>query len=213
MFTGIIQAVGTVADISFSGKAARLFVETPAAFGEDVNIGDSIAVDGVCLTVKEMGDARFAFDVSRESLDCTIIGKYKPKTRVNLEKALRLSDRLGGHIVQGHVDAMGSFAGKKTIGENVEMDFEIPKEIRRYIVEKGSICIDGISLTIARITGNRITVALIPHTLVVTNLSGLAVNAPINIECDIIAKYTENLLLYGKETGITTEYLKDKGFL
>ena len=213
MFTGIIESVGTVSGIALSGGAARLSIEAPIGFWEDVKIGDSIAIDGVCLTAKEMGGAKCAFDVSRETLERSIVGKYKQNAKVNLEKALRLSDRLGGHIVQGHVDAIGGFAGKKTIGENVEMDFDVPKEITRYMVEKGSISINGISLTIARITGGRITIALIPHTLAITNLSALAVSAPVNIECDIIAKYTERLLLPSGGTGVTAGYLKEKGFI
>lgn len=213
MFTGIVQATGAVGAISLAGKAARLVIDVPG-FWTDAAIGDSIAIDGVCLTAKEFSGDSAVFDVSKESLDRTIIGGYKPKTVVNLEKALRPMDRLGGHIMQGHVDGLGAFLGKKVIGDNVELNFEIPEAIDRYTVEKGSIAINGISLTVARIAGLQVTIAVIPHTLAVTNLHTLTPGAAVNMECDIIAKYTEKLLLSGRpQSRIDEKYLKEKGFI
>ncbi|MBI5179615.1 MAG: riboflavin synthase [Nitrospinae bacterium] len=214
MFTGIIQATGTVGSIAFSGGAAKLGISAPAGFWEGVNLGDSIATDGVCLTAKEFKGPTTYFDVSQETIDRSIINTYKPNMQVNLEKALAVGDRLGGHFVQGHVDGVGRFEGKRPLGEYVEMDFTIPKELGKYAVEKGSIAINGISLTVAKIHENRITIALIPHTMTVTNLSALTASSPVNIECDIIAKYTEKLLFAGKaQSGIDSDFLKEKGFL
>ncbi len=213
MFTGIVQTTGAVAALAIAGKAARLVIDAPG-FWADAAIGDSIAIDGVCLTAKEFSGNNATFDVSMESLDRTVIGGYKPKTVVNLEKALRPMDRLGGHIMQGHVDGLGTYLGKKVIGDNVELNFEIPEAIDRYTVEKGSIAISGISLTVAHIVGRHITIAVIPHTLAVTNLHTLTPGAAVNMECDIIAKYTEKLLLSGRpQTRIDEKYLKEKGFI
>jgi riboflavin synthase len=193
MFTGIIQAVGKVARISAAGSSADLTIRAEG-FWDDVKIGDSVAIDGVCLTATRTSGADCAFDVSKETLDRSIIGRYKKGAGVNLEKALRPSDRLGGHIVQGHVDGVGRCAGKRRTGEYVEIDFALPAGLARYAVEKGSVAVNGVSLTIARIKGARMTTALIPHTLNATNLSSLAANSRVNLECDIMAKYAEKLL-------------------
>ncbi|MEE8484791.1 MAG: riboflavin synthase [Nitrospinota bacterium] len=219
MFTGIVQAAGKADSISFSGGAAKLVIEAAgeaAGFWDDCTIGDSIAIDGVCLTIKEMTDKKAAFDVSAETLQRSTIGKYKTGatgSKVNLEKALRLSDRLGGHFMQGHVDGLGKYIGSETKGENVEMKFSIPKELERYVVEKGSIAINGVSLTAYGIKDGAMTIAVVPHTLEVTNLSGLKPGSPVNLECDIIAKYTEKLLLSSKDEGISVEFLNEKGFI
>ncbi|MBI3793569.1 MAG: riboflavin synthase [Nitrospinae bacterium] len=194
MFTGIIQSMGTVARLTAGASSAVLEIKAPPAFWADVNLGDSIAVDGVCLTAKHIAGGACSFDVSRETLDRSIVGKYKTGSKTNLEKALRATDRLGGHIVQGHVDGVGRFAAKKKAGEYMEMDFEIQKPLLRYMVEKGSVSINGISLTVAKITRGKIRIALIPHTLKETNLSLLFPSSPVNIECDIMAKYAEKLL-------------------
>jgi riboflavin synthase len=211
MFTGIIQALGRMEKISTSGVSATLDIRAER-FWSDVQLGDSIAIDGVCLTAKRISGDKCHFDVSKETLDRSIIGRYKPKAKVNLEKALRPMDRLGGHIVQGHVDGVGHYVGKITAGNNIEMQFDIQEENSRYAVEKGSIAINGISLTIAKIKGNQITVALIPHTLEVTNLSELSQGSPVNIECDIIAKYAEKLFAPYKSEKINENFLKEKGF-
>lgn len=210
MFTGIIQSVGEMSALVAAGSSAELSIKS-AGFWDDVKLGDSVAVDGVCLTAKKIAGASCMFDVSKETLDRSIVGGYRKGAKVNLEKALRPMDRLGGHIVQGHVDGKGRYLGKKKAGEYMEMEFDLPAGISKYAVEKGSIAINGISLTIAKIRVNRIEVALIPHTLKATNLSGLSVGAPVNLECDIIAKYAEKLLSpSGGVPGAT--FLKGKGF-
>ncbi len=211
MFTGIIEAKGSVSSMSFSGGAAKFVVEAKN-FWDDANIGDSIAVDGVCLTITEKNRDNASFDVSKETLDRSIMGKYKRGVKVNLEKPLRPMDRLGGHFVQGHVDGVGSLLGTSKTGENIEMSFEIPEAITRYVVEKGSITINGISLTAATAVGAKIKIAIIPHTLEVTNLLELTPGAKVNIECDIIAKYTEKLLLSSNNKELDLEFLKNRGF-
>jgi len=219
MFTGIIEVKGTVKSVAYSGGAATLVIEAESSFWKDVKLGESIAVDGVCLTVTRRGENSGNFDVSRETLDRAITGKYRAGSVVNLEKALRPTDRLGGHFVQGHVDGVGRFIDKKTIGENIEMDFEVPSGLERYIVDKGSISINGISLTAARVLGRKITIAVIPHTLQITSLEQLHPGDPVNIECDVIAKYTEKLLISKGESnpdankGLNLKTLSEKGFL
>ena len=211
MFTGIIEARGGVTSMSFSGGAAKIVIEAKN-FWDDANIGDSIAVDGVCLTITEKNRDDASFDVSKETLDRSIMGRYKRGVKVNLEKPLRPMDRLGGHFVQGHVDGVGSLLGTSKAGENVEMSFEIPESITRYVVEKGSITINGISLTAATAIGTKVKIAIIPHTLEVTNLLELTPGAKVNIECDIIAKYTEKLLLSSNNKELDLEFLKNRGF-
>ncbi|MFQ5431568.1 MAG: riboflavin synthase [Nitrospinota bacterium] len=211
MFTGIIEAKGSVSSMSFSGGAAKIVIEAEN-FWDDANIGDSIAVDGVCLTITEKKNDAASFDVSKETLDRSVMGSYKTGVKVNLEKPLRPIDRLGGHFVQGHVDGVGRLLGTSKSGENVEMSFDIPEALTRYVVEKGSITINGISLTAATATGTNVKIAIIPHTLEVTNLLELTPGAKVNIECDIIAKYTEKLLLSSNNKELDLEFLKNRGF-
>jgi riboflavin synthase len=172
-----------------------------------------VAVDGVCLTVVEIANGMAAFDVSRETLQRSVMGEYAQGTEVNLEKALLPTDRLGGHFVQGHVDGVGRYIGKTVSGENIEMEFEIPADLTKYVVHKGSISINGASLTAARLDGARVTIAVIPHTLEITCLSRLKPGDKVNIECDVIAKYVEKLILSDESKGISVEFLKEKGFL
>ena len=182
MFTGHVREVGKVASFS----CGRLAVEAATA-GET---GDSVAVDGVCLTVVESGGGRLAFDVVPETL-----ARVKPfGDRVNLEPALRAGEPLGGHYVQGHVDGVGTVTAVERQEDGVRVRVEPPGELLRYLVEKGSVAVDGVSLTVAAIDGSGFEVALIPHTLEVTTLSGLAPGAPVNLEVDVLAKYVERLL-------------------
>jgi riboflavin synthase len=211
MFTGIIEKLGKIRSVTRSGGAALLVVEADG-FWDDVKIGDSIAIDGVCLTVIEKDKKSGKFDVSKETLDRAVTGGYRSGTKVNLEKALRPTDRMGGHFVQGHVDGIGKFTGKKTIGDNAELTFEVPAGLERYIVEKGSISISGISLTAASVEKNRVTIAVIPHTLKITSLSELSIGDSVNIECDVIAKYTEKLLSSDSDKGLNIRYLSENGF-
>ncbi len=182
MFTGLVREVGTVA--SFDG--GRLVVEAATA-GKP---GDSIAVDGVCLTVVENGGGRLAFDVVPETLV-----RVKPfRARVNLEPALRAGEPLGGHYVQGHVDGVGTVAAARPEGDGVRLRIEPPAELLRYVVEKGSIAVEGVSLTVASLDDTGLEVALVPHTLAATTLSDLAPGDSVNLEADVLAKYVERFL-------------------
>jgi len=192
MFTGLIQALGTVRGKEPRGGAVRLVVEAPGPAAE-ASIGDSVAVNGCCLTVVAIEGDRLAFDVIPESLDRTNLGAQEVGSRVNLELPLRPSDRLGGHFVQGHVDAVARLLGKNADGGDVRFRFSLPGALRGQVVEKGSIAIDGVSLTVASADGDGFEVALIPHTLAVTTLGQLAEGDPVNLEGDILAKYVAAL--------------------
>lgn len=188
MFTGLIQALGTIRGMEPRGEAVRLLVEAadPAA---EAAIGDSVAVNGCCLTVVAIEGDELAFDVIPESLDRTNLGAQEVGSRVNLELPLRPSDRLGGHFVQGHVDAVGALLDKQEADGDVRYRFSLPDSLRGQVVEKGSVAIDGISLTVAAVDAAGFSVALIPHTLEVTTLGRIGVGDPVNLEGDILAKY------------------------
>lgn len=191
MFTGIIEAVGRVRESAASAGGVRIVVDTGALDLGDVKAGDSIAVNGVCLTVVSMADARLDFDVSRETLRCTV--GFAQGTAVNLEKSLRLADRLGGHLVGGHVDGIGRVVRSDAAGDNRRIMIEAPHELARYIARKGSVAVNGVSLTVNAVDGARFEVNLIPHTLAATNLGELAAGARVNIEADTLARYAERL--------------------
>jgi riboflavin synthase len=193
MFTGIIEELGSVQSIEERGENARLGISAHVVT-EGTHHGDSISVNGVCLTALDIGPDSFAADVSRETLQRSTLGSLKPGAPVNLERAVTPATRLGGHIVQGHVDARGQFAGVENHGESWTVRIAYPKEIARYLVFKGSVAVEGISLTIAGLTGDHFEIAIIPKTWEVTNLSHLKPGDPVNIEVDIIGKYVEKLL-------------------
>ncbi len=192
MFSGIIADVGTIARAEDRQGGLRLTVATQQLGMDDVQLGDSIAVNGVCLTVVEMSGNNFVVDVSRETLDCTI-GLDRQDAQVNLEKALRLSDRLGGHLVSGHVDGVGEVVSFDDIGESWRLVVRAPQELAKYIAMKGSITINGVSLTVNRVTGTEFEVNLIPHTLQVTTLHELKPGTKVNLEIDLIARYVERM--------------------
>jgi riboflavin synthase len=192
MFTGIIAAVGRIAARAPSAGGVRLHVETGALALDDVTVGASIAVNGVCLTVVALGDAGFEADVSRETLDCT--AGFAVGARVNLEKALRLSDRLDGHLVSGHVDGVGKVSRFDAVGDNRLLAIVAPAELARYLARKGSIAVDGVSLTINALIESEFVVNLIPHTLRATSLRDLHVGDGVNLEVDLLARYAERLL-------------------
>ena len=194
MFTGIIEELGTVRSIEMRGENARLVIEAHVVT-DGTSHGDSIAVNGVCLTALDLQPDSFAADVSRETLLRSTLGNLKPGTPVNLERAVTPATRLGGHIVQGHVDARGTFAGVEDHGESWTIKIAYPKEIARYLVFKGSVAVEGISLTIAGLTDDYFEVAIIPKTWEVTNLSRLRPGDDVNLEVDVIAKYVERLLV------------------
>lgn len=196
MFTGIVQAVGKVAKSEARGADVRLAIAAGALDMGDVQLGDSIAVNGVCLTVIAQDAGRFEVDVSAETLRCTI--GFELSDEVNLEKALRLADRLGGHLMSGHVDGVGYVTRFEALGDCYLLEVAAPDEIAPYIAAKGSITINGVSLTVNHVSGNRFDVNLIPHTLEVTTLKYLKAGSRVNLEVDLLARYAERLLNYKK---------------
>lgn len=192
MFSGIVAAVGRITGTEPLGSGLRVHVAAGALDLSDVAIGDSIAVNGVCLTVVAKSAAQFEADVSRETLQCTS-GLAAPG-EVNLEKALRLADRIGGHLVSGHVDALGEVVRCEPVGESRELTVRAPRKLARYISRKGSITIDGVSLTVNRVEGPEFTVNLIPHTIEATTLKRLERGTPVNLEVDLIARYVERII-------------------
>ena len=192
MFSGIVAATGRISHILAAEKGLRLTIEAGSLGLDDVALGDSIAVSGVCLTVISRESNHFAVDVSRETLDCTV-GLDAPG-EVNLEKALRLSDRLGGHLVSGHVDGVGEVAKFEPVGESYELVIRAPQSLAKYIARKGSVTVDGVSLTVNRVDGAEFSINLIPHTLSVTTLRRLAPGAKVNLEVDLVARYVERML-------------------
>ena len=193
MFTGIIEELGRVRSVEQRGENARIVIEARTVT-EDTKHGDSIAVNGVCLTALSIEDDSFAADVSRETLSRSTLGGLKPGVSVNLERAVTPATRLGGHIVQGHVDARGQFVSVTDHGESWTVRIAYPKEISRYLVFKGSVSVEGISLTIAALTNDYFEVAIIPKTWEVTNLSQLHPGDDVNLEVDVIAKYVERIM-------------------
>jgi len=198
MFSGIIADVGTVTSAQDREGGLRLSVSTEDLGMEDVSLGDSIAVNGICLTVVKLENKTFTVDVSRETLDCTV-GLDKQGKLVNLEKALRLSDRLGGHLVSGHVDGVGEVVAFNDIGESWRLIVRAPQPLAKYIAVKGSITIDGVSLTVNHVSGAEFEVNLIPHTLAVTTLNQLSTGTKVNLEIDLIARYVERMMQAEKE--------------
>jgi len=213
MFTGIIEAVGTVAKLQQLGSDWRLTIECGKLDLGDVVLGDSIAVNGCCLTVVELQENIFGADVSNESMRCTALGEFKTGTRVNLEKAMLASGRLGGHIVSGHVDGVGSLVESSADGASVRLVYEAPAEIAKYIAAKGSICIDGTSLTVNEVSGQKFTVNVIPHTQVETIIGDYVIGQSVNLEVDLIARYLERRLLGDASHGETSGSSVDKEFL
>lgn len=191
MFTGIVAAIGSIVDAQPSAGGLRLRVATGGLALDDVQIGDSIAVNGACLTAVVLHPGEFEADVSRETLACT--AGFATGARVNLEKALRLADRLGGHIVTGHVDGVGSVTGFDAVGDNMRLAVAVPQPLAKYVARKGSIAVNGVSLTVNDVKGAEFVVNLIPHTLSMTTLADLRAGARVNIEIDLLARYAERL--------------------
>ena len=194
MFTGLVEDVGRVVALVRAGDALDVVLAPSAIDVADLALGESVACDGCCLTVTERGAGRFRVTCGPETLARTTLGALTEGRRVNLERALRASDRLGGHIVSGHVDAVGEIAERRPLGPGIVLRVSAPAATLRYIVEKGSIAVDGISLTVNRVDEYSFAVALIPHTLDHTSLGDKAVGARVNLEVDIIGKYVEKLL-------------------
>ena len=217
MFTGIIQAIGTVAAIEPKGEDTRLRILTGKLDLGDVQLGDSIAVNGVCLTAVDLPGDGFWADVSGETLACTTFKGLRSGTRVNLEKAMTPTSRLGGHLVSGHVDGIGEVTRRYNDGRSVRFHINAPDELAKYIAGKGSVCIEGISLTVNSVAGAEFTLNIVPHTLQETTMGDLQVGDRINLEVDVIARYLERLLLGEKAAepnakGIDMAFLAEHGF-
>ncbi|MDQ1707023.1 MAG: riboflavin synthase [Pyrinomonadaceae bacterium] len=197
MFTGIIEELGRVTSSEQRGENAR-FIIAAQLVTEDLHEGESVAVNGVCLTALDVSDHSFAADVSRETLDRSTLGKLQPGAPVNLERSVTPVTRLGGHLVQGHVDARGEFLGAEDFGGSWTVRIAYPPEIARYLVFKGSVAVEGISLTIAELTDEYFAIAVIPKTWQLTNFSQLQPGDAVNLEADVIAKYVERILSFSQ---------------
>lgn len=211
MFTGIIQTIGKVKGLEKKEKSARITIEHGGLTG--ITIGDSIAVNGACLTVVEFSSSIFKADISEETLRLTTFGDVQTGKAVNLEKSLTPATSMGGHFVTGHIDGVGNIAKKTMGGEFAALDFKVSNDLMGQIVKKGSVAVDGISLTVADVMENGFRVAIIPHTLKNTTLSAKKEGDTVNIETDIIAKYVERFLLTYKKQGIGEAFLKEHGFI
>ncbi len=211
MFTGIIEEVGRVAAVTKGEQATELRIETALEAGP---VGASLAVEGVCLTVTAVGRGQVTATVGPETLALTTLGALRVGDPVNLERPLRLQDRLGGHLVAGHVDGVGAIVRVRTVGTAREVTVRAPAEVLRYVVPKGSIAVDGISLTINEVDTETFGVTLIPHTLGATTLGRKDVGARVNLEADLIGKYVEKFVNAGKEGGgVTLDLLKEHGYV
>lgn len=216
MFTGIILAIGKIAAIERQSGDCRLTVDTGKLDLSDTVLGDSIAVNGVCLTAVELGSHYFCADVSNETLSRSVLASATIGTPVNLELALTPTTRMGGHIVSGHVDGLGQLVAKKPDGRSIRFTFKAPDNLAKYIAEKGSICINGISLTVNEVKGAQFCVNIVPYTLKDTTLALLVVGDKVNLEVDLLARYMERLLLgeaaAAPVSGVTEELLQKSGF-
>ena len=199
MFTGIIQSKGNIKEILSSREGARLKINTNTLDLSDSKVGDSIAVDGVCLTVTQLSGDGFTADVSNETLACTTFSGLKQEQELNLEKSLRANQGINGHLVSGHVDGIGSVSSVEKDGDSFRIQIEAQNDIVKYIAKKGSICINGVSLTVNRVVKNIFDVNIVPHTLSATTLADLSLNSNVNLEIDQIARYVERLLSQNEE--------------
>jgi riboflavin synthase len=219
MFTGIIQAVGSIAALEHRGGDMRIGINTGKLPLADVELGDSIAVSGVCLTVVELNGSGFAADVSGETLRRTVLGRLAVNDAVNLEKALTLETRLGGHLVSGHVDGIGTVSARSADSRSVQFTIRAPDELARYIAAKGSITVDGVSLTVNTVNGAEFTLNIVPHTLDETTLNEYRPGRELNLEVDLVARYLERLLQGaaaarpGSGQGLSRETLESHGFI
>jgi riboflavin synthase len=211
MFTGLVEEIGTIDRVEPRGRMRR-FVITAGKILEDLNADDSVAVDGVCLTAVRVGDGGFEVDVIAETIAKSTLATLKKGTRVNLERSLRPMDRMGGHFVQGHVDAVTKITGVQQTSGGKYLTFGIPEHLLKYVISEGSIALNGVSLTVARLHSESATVALIPWTLASTNLGSLTPGSSVNLEVDLIGKYIERILMRSQGSGITGDWLKQMGY-
>lgn len=220
MFTGIIETVGDIRALTPRGGDLRLVIGSGEFDMSAVALGDSIAVNGVCLTAVAFGSDSFSADVSSETVACTTVSQFVVGTRVNLEMAMLPTTRLGGHLVSGHVDGVGEVKRRWADARSERFRIQVPEALARYIVAKGSICVDGISLTVNVVEGNEFELNIVPHTLSATTMGDYQVGQQVNLEVDIIARYLERLLCAGAGTeengmasGVTHDLLASRGFL
>ena len=211
MFTGIIKAKGSITAMNRQGGDVRLTVSSDAMPWRDYEIGESIAVNGVCLTAVALHDNGFDTDVSVETLNVTALGDLATGSDVNLEPAISMGARLGGHLVSGHIDCVGRVTSRSSDARSIRLSIEIPAEFSRYMAKKGSVCVDGVSLTINEVSGNTFESNIIPHTADVTIIDDYAVGTAVNIEVDLLARYIERLIDKGND-GISLEFLKANGY-
>ena len=212
MFTGIVQATGTLAALESRGGDARLTLRCPALEPASCREGDSIAVAGVCLTATALDEEGFSADVSAETLRLTTLGALRPGDAVNLERSLTLSTPLGGHLVTGHVDGLATVASRRPEARSVRFELEAPEALARYIARKGSVCLDGVSLTVNEVRARRFGVNIVPHTLAVTTLAGWRPGTRVNLEVDLVARYVERLQAAGAPAGLSEGLLEEYGF-
>ncbi|WP_419571827.1 riboflavin synthase [Rheinheimera sp.] len=217
MFTGIIEAKGRITALQHKGKDLKLTIESAELDFSDVKLGDSIATNGVCLTVTALGPQSFSADVSGETVKRTLFGQYKVGQQVNLEKALLATSRLGGHLVSGHVDGVGKVLRIDSYGEAWQVWVEMAPELARYIAEKGSITVDGISLTVNELAAGQFRLTIVPHTAKETTLITLKAGSLVHLEVDLIARYLERLLSANsaepQSSGVTLNLLQQRGFV
>ena len=215
MFTGLIEDLGTLRELRTGADQARLTVATRIPM-QEMSLGESVAVNGVCLTVTSFGEGCFSADVSPETLKCTSLGRLAPGAKVNLERALQLSGRLGGHLVTGHVDGLGQIVERRRDGNAWRFRLQTEAAVAAFLVAKGSVTIDGISLTVNEVASESFTVAIIPHTLAMTSLQDRGIGDAVNIETDLIGKYVARFLAAGapvSPAGVTFDLLAKHGFL
>lgn len=211
MFTGIIKAKGTIQAMDKRGGDVRLTVRSDGLPWGDYEVGESIAVNGVCLTAVALHDDGFDTDVSVETLDVTALGGLAVGSEVNLEPAISLGERLGGHLVSGHVDCTGKVVSRQADARSIRLAIEIPKQYARYVARKGSVCVDGVSLTVNEVSGGTFELNIIPHTAEVTIIDDYAPGTVVNVEVDLLARYLERLLDQDGD-GISLEFLKSHGY-
>jgi riboflavin synthase len=211
MFTGIIKAKGTIKAMDKRGGDVRLSVRSDGLPWSDYEVGESIAVNGVCLTAVALHEDGFDTDVSVETLDVTALGGLSTGSAVNLEPAISLGERLGGHLVSGHVDCTGQVVSREADARSIRLSIEIPKEYARYVAKKGSVCVDGVSLTVNEVSDNTFDLNIIPHTSEVTIIDDYAAGTVVNVEVDLLARYLERLLDKDGD-GISLEFLKAHGY-
>ena len=211
MFTGIIKGKGTITAARSKGGDVRMTIRSTELPWADYELGESIAVNGVCLTAVILHEDGFDTDVSVETLDVTALGELDVGSEVNLEPSISLGERLGGHLVSGHVDCTGTVSSRAADARSIRLAIEIPEDYARYIAKKGSVCVDGVSLTVNEVSDNRFEINIIPHTAEVTIMDGYKVGTIVNIEVDLLARYIERLLGTDKD-GLSLDFLKAHGY-